>query len=96
MIARYRINCARRAGDTSATECASQTASDQPSEIRRVADRSGQYPAEQDGATGPPTDRANPLAWELIASWICVLLSFAALIFAVYAIWTKCEGHSSF
>ena len=96
MIERYRTNCGRRAGDTPATERASQTAPDPPSEARRITDRSWQYPAAQNGGTCPPTDRANPLAWELIASWFLVLLSFAALLFAVYAIWAKCEGHSSF
>ncbi len=96
MIERYRTNCGRRAGDTPAIEHASQTTPGLPSETRRVTDHSGQYPAEQDGATGPPTDRANPLARELIGTWILVFLSFAALIFAVYTIWTKCEGHSSF
>jgi hypothetical protein len=96
MIERYRTNCGRGAGDTPATERASQTAPDLPSETRRITDRLWQYPAEQDGGTRPPSDRANPLAWELIASWILVLLSFAALIFAVYVIWAKCEGHFSF
>jgi hypothetical protein len=96
MIERYPTNYGRRVGDAPATERAPRTASDLPSETRRATDHFGQYPAEQDGATGSPTDRANPPAWELIASLILVLLSFAALIFTVYVIWTKCEGPSSF
>jgi hypothetical protein len=96
MIQRYQTNPGRRTEDTPAVERASRTAPGLLSETRRATDHSGRYPAEQDGATGPPTDRANPLAWELITIWILVLLSWAALIFAVYGIWSKCEGHSSF
>ena len=78
--------------DTPAIEPASRTAPGLPSETRRVTDHSGRYPAEQEGAAGPPADRANPLARELVLIWILVLLSWAALIFAVYAIRAKCEG----
>jgi len=96
MIQRYQTNPGRRTEDTPAIERASRTAPGLPSQTRRVTDRSGRYPAEQEGATGPPADRANPLAWELILIWILVLLSWAALIFAVYAIRAKCGGPSPF
>jgi hypothetical protein len=38
--------------------------------------------------------RASRLDWKGIAFWSFVVLSFAALIFALYVIWTKCDGNS--
>ncbi len=41
------------------------------------------------------SSRASRLDWKGIAFWSFVLFSFAALIFALYVVWTKCCGSSS-
>jgi len=38
----------------------------------------------------------DPVNWELLAVWVCVVLCFAALAFAVYVIWLKCASPSPF
>jgi hypothetical protein len=45
-------------------------------------------------ATASSRRTVDPLNWELLAVWVCVALSFAALVFAVYVIWAKCNGPS--
>ncbi len=39
---------------------------------------------------------SDRLHWETLALWIFVVFSFAALIFAGYVIWAKCDGPSPF
>jgi hypothetical protein len=40
-----------------------------------------------------PRKRALPrLNWEMFALWTFVVFSFAALFFAGYVIWAKCQG----
>ncbi len=34
--------------------------------------------------------------WDMLALWVCAVLSFAAFFFALYLIWAKCESPSRF
>jgi hypothetical protein len=40
----------------------------------------------------PESGKADRLDWELVELWFFVLVSFAALFFAGYVIWAKCNG----
>ena len=94
IIENHRAKCGRPTVEAPATEDARQARTGLLSETRRATDHSERYAAEEEFAPSPPTNQANRLAWEMSAFWIFALFSFAALIFAVYVIWTKCEGNS--
>lgn len=49
-----------------------------------------------DRAMSSGSKDSDRLRWEMLALWIFVVFSFAALVFAVYAIWAKCDGPSPF
>lgn len=51
---------------------------------------------ELDPEAEPRTGNADRLAWEMVALWIFVFFSFAALFFAGYVIWAKCNGSSPY
>lgn len=52
---------------------------------------SEQRPIEP-GAFVPRSNKSSHLNWEMFAIWSVVGVSFAALIFAGYVIWAKCNG----
>jgi hypothetical protein len=37
-------------------------------------------------------NKSSHLNWEMLAIWSFVAVSFAALFFALYVIWAKCNG----
>ena len=47
-------------------------------------------------ATAPNCRSGGRVNWEILALWIFVMFSFAALAFAVYLIWAKCDGPPAF
>ncbi len=47
-------------------------------------------------ATSPNCRSGGGLNWEMLALWIFIVFSFAALVFAGYVIWAKCNGPSPF
>ena len=47
-------------------------------------------------ATPPNCKSGGRLNWEMLALWIFAVFSFAALIFAGYVIWAKCDGTPPF
>ena len=49
-----------------------------------------------DRAMSSGSKGSDRLRWEMLALWMFVMFSFAALIFAVYAIWAKCDGPPTF
>jgi len=44
----------------------------------------------------PRTDKVDRLDLEMVALWMFVFVSFAALFFAGYVIWAKCNGSSPY
>ena len=47
------------------------------------------------GETGNDSNKLTRAKRELLALWIFVVISFAALMLAAYDIWNKCQGKSS-
>jgi hypothetical protein len=47
-------------------------------------------------ATNSHCRSGDRLNWEMLAIWIFVVFSFAALVFAGYVIWVKCASPSPF
>jgi hypothetical protein len=47
-------------------------------------------------ATGSGSRGSDRLNWEMLAIWAFVVFFFAALVFAVYVIWAKCDGPGPF
>lgn len=47
-------------------------------------------------ATGSGSRISDRLNWEMLAIWAFLVFSFAALAFAVYVIWAKCDGPGPF
>jgi len=91
MIEGYRTECGRPTWATPATERARQTTSDLGSETRRVTNHSERHPTKQERATSPPPHETSRLNWEMLVIWSFVVFSFAALFFAGYVIWAKCQ-----
>ena len=46
--------------------------------------------------TSPGSTSSDRLNWEMLAIWVFVVFSFAALVFAGYVIWAKCASPSPF
>lgn len=46
-------------------------------------------------ASTPNCRSGDRLNWEMLALWVFVAFSFAALVFAGYVIWAKCASPSS-
>ena len=61
-------------------------------ERSRTATQSGSSHRQQ--TNRPPISETRRRDWQMIALWAFVVFSFAALGFALYAIWGKCEGQS--
>lgn len=51
---------------------------------------------EREQTTGLPVRRDRRFDWDMLALWAFVVLSFAALGFALLVIWAKCGGQSPF
>ena len=47
-------------------------------------------------ATSSGSTSSDRLNWEMLAIWMFVVFSFAALVFAGYVIWAKCASPSPF
>ena len=69
-----------------------QVATDLGSEIHRAIEDSERRPIERDSESAPRRNKSNHLNWEMLALWSFVAVSFAALFFAGYIIWAKCNG----
>jgi hypothetical protein len=67
-----------------------QVATDLGSQIHRGIEDSERCPIEP-GALGPRSNKSNHLNWEMLTIWSFVVFSFAALFFAGYVIWAKCQ-----
>ena len=46
--------------------------------------------------TNSDSKGSDQMEWETFAIWVFVAFSFAALVFAGYIIWAKCNGRLSF
>ena len=68
-----------------------QVAIDLGLEIHRVLEDSERRPIEP-RALGPRSNKSNHRNWEMFAIWSFVVVSLAALFFARYLIWAKCNG----
>lgn len=53
-------------------------------------------PAARGTTPASPAGRGSRVDWQMLALWIFVAASFAALLFMGYVIWTKCHGVSLF
>lgn len=69
-----------------------QVAKDLFSITHRAIEDSGPLPIKHESESDPCPDKSNHLNWEMIAFWSFVIFTFAAVIFAFYVIWTKCNG----
>jgi hypothetical protein len=47
--------------------------------------------ASQETATVPMAGKARPVDWQMVALWIFIGVSFAALAFTGYLLWAKCR-----
>ena len=65
-------------------------------ESRRARDPCEPPATEQPPATEPVAGESRDSDWQMVALWIFVAVSFAALLFAGYVIWAKCNGSSPF
>ena len=72
------------------------TATDRVAQCFRKIGHSDQNRAKRAGESDAPASGAGSPDWELIAVLSFVVLSFAALVFAVYLIWAKCGPSEAF
>jgi hypothetical protein len=68
-----------------------QVATDLGSEILRVIEDSERRPIERESESDPRPNKSPHLNWEMLVIWSFVVFSFAALFFAGYVIWAKCQ-----
>jgi len=78
-----------------AGECARQTTPKLSLE-RSPGDHPVRESPGREGATRLPVRRDCRTDWQMPALWAFVALSFAAVGFALLAIWAKCGGQSRF
>jgi hypothetical protein len=65
-------------------------------EDRRVSPQADSSRAQQETDDEPMPGKSSRVDWQMVALWVFVTVSFAALAATVYLIWAKCRGVSPF
>ena len=79
-----------------ASKCACQTTPELSAEGSPAGDHPVRVAPEREQTTALPVRRDRRLDWQMLALWAFVVVSFAALGFALLTIWVKCGGQSPF
>ena len=79
-----------------ASKCARQTTPELSAEGSPAGDHPVREAPEREQTTALPVRRDRRLDWQMLALWAFVVVSFAALGFALLTIWVKCGGQSPF
>ena len=66
------------------------------SRTHRLTEQFEPSPLAHEARSAPHRDGSRHVNWEMLAVWILVTFSFAALLFCMYIVRAKCQGNSPF